>query len=236
MFRNREDAAFQLAEALKQREQPLTDPLILAIPRGGVVIGAVLAQELGAELDVMLARKIRSPEQPEAAIGAIAEDGGVYLDPFAEELLIANDTYLARERAHQLAEIERRKMLFRGSRPPAPLAGRSVIVADDGIATGATIIAALHAVKAQHPAELIVAVPVASSKALEEVARFCDEVVCLSAPRLFWTVGQFYMDFATVEDEQVCHLLRAFQLGFERRSNVREPKPGMREVDSAGVP
>jgi putative phosphoribosyl transferase len=236
MFRNREEAGFRLAEALKKRERPLTDPLILAIPRGGVVIGAVLAQELGADLDVMLARKIKSPEQPEAAIGAIAEDGGVYLDPFAEDLLIANDTYLARERAHQLAEIERRKKLFRGSRPPAPIAGRSVIVADDGIATGATVIAALRAVKAQHPAELIVAVPVASRNALVEVGRLCDEVVCLSAPRLFWTVGQFYADFATVEDEQVCHLLRAFQLASERKAKVRQREPGMREVDSAGVP
>jgi predicted phosphoribosyltransferase len=243
MFRNREEAAFRLADVLKRREKPLKDPLVLAVPRGGVVIGAVLAQELGADLDVMLARKLRAPGQPEAAIGAIGEDGSVYLDPFAEELLIANDTYLSRERAHQLAEIERRKMLFRGSRPPAPIAGRSVIVADDGIATGATLIAALHAVRSHHPAEVIVAVPVASPKALEEVRRSCNEVVCLSAPRLFWSVGQYYRDFTTVEDEYVCQLLRAYQLASERDllikdndSSAKDQESEVREVDSAGIP
>jgi predicted phosphoribosyltransferase len=242
MFRNREEAAFRLAAVVKRREKPLTDPLVLAIPRGGVVIGAVLAQELGADLDVMLARKLRAPGQPEAAIGAIAEDGSVYLDPFAEELLIANDTYLSRERAHQMAEIERRKELFRGSRPAAPVGGRSIIVADDGIATGATLIAALHAVKSQHPAEVIVAVPVASPKALEEVRRLCTEVVCLSAPRLFWSVGQYYADFTSVEDEHVSQLLQAHQLAAERKtvirdqdSGIKDQKSGVREVDSAGI-
>jgi predicted phosphoribosyltransferase len=243
MFRNREEAAFRLADVLKKRQKPLKDPLVLAIPRGGIVIGAVLAQELGADLDVMLARKLRAPGQPEAAIGAIGEDGSVYLDPFAEELLIANDTYLSWERTHQMAEIDRRKKLFRGSRPPAQIAGRSVIVADDGIATGATLIAALHAVKSHHPAEVIVAVPVASPKALEEVRRLCNEVVCLSAPRLFWSVGQFYSDFTSVEDDQVCQLLQAYQMASERRPIVRiqdaetnEQASEIKEVDSAGVP
>jgi hypothetical protein len=206
MFRNREDAAHQLAQRLKGRQ--LHDPLVLAIPRGGVVTGAVLARELSAELDVVLSRKLRAPMQPELAIGAIAEDGQVYLNHHVEEFLDELKDYLAEERRHQLDEIARRQKLFRGDRPPAPIAGRSVIVTDDGIATGSTMIAALHAVKAEKPRELIVAVPVASPDRLDEVRRHCDDVVCLLSPEEFWAVGQFYRDFTQVEDEEVMDLLR----------------------------
>src|SRR5512147_933122 len=142
MFRDRAEAAHLLAQRLQGRE--LHDPLVLAIPRGGVVTGAVLARELGAELDVVLARKLRAPGQPELAVGAIAEEGQVYLHQPIEGHLGLTAEYVARERAHQLNEIARRKDLFRAVRPPAPLAGRSVIVTDDGIATGATMSAALQ--------------------------------------------------------------------------------------------
>ena len=208
MFRNREDAARQLAQELKGRV--LHDPLVLAIPRGGVVTGAVLAQELNADLDVVLSRKLRAPDQPELAVGAIGEDGQVYLDPRAQEMLDLTDDYLAGERRHQLAEIARRKQLFRALRPQANVTGRSVIVTDDGIATGATMIAALQVVRSHHPRELIVAVPVASPDRLAEVRLYCDEIVCLlSTPRL-WAVGQFYEDFTQVEDEAVVELLGEF--------------------------
>jgi len=120
---------------------------VLAIPRGGVVTGAVLARELGAELDVVLARKLRAPGQPELAIGAIAESGDVYLNPELEGLSGEWEDYLVEERRYQLAEIARRKKLFRAARPAASVAGRSVIVADDGIATGSTMIAALKVVR-----------------------------------------------------------------------------------------
>jgi len=208
MFRDREDAGRQLAEKLKGR--PLCNPLVLAIPRGGVVTGAVLAQELGADLDVVLSRKLRAPWLSELALGAIAEDGQVYLTRYAREDLDVTRGYLARERSHQLAEIARRKRLFRGVRPQAPIAGRSVIVTDDGIATGSTMIAALQVVKTQQPREVIVAVPVASPDRLEEVRRWCDEVVCLVSTADFWAIGQFYEDFTQVEDEQVLALLREF--------------------------
>jgi hypothetical protein len=207
MFRDREDAARQLATQLKRRS--LVEPLVLAIPRGGVVTGAVLARELGAELDVVLSRKLRAPGQPELAIGAIAEDGQVYLNQFAEEFRTELEDYLAEERRHQLAEIARRRKLFRAARPQARIEGRSVIVTDDGIATGSTMIAALQAIKGQNPRELIVAVPVASPDRLEEVHHWCDEVVCLLTPTEFWAVGQFYLDFTQVEDEEVVRLLRA---------------------------
>jgi hypothetical protein len=208
MFRNREDAAQQLAETLRGRD--LHDPLVLAIPRGGVVTGAVLARELGADLDVVLSRKLRAPGQPELAVGAVSEDGQVYLNPQAGEFLDQMEEYLAEERRHQLAEIARRRKLFRGVRPQAPVAGRSVIVTDDGIATGSTMIAALQAVKTQNPREVLVAVPVASPDRLAEVRRWCDEVVCLLAPEEFWAIGQFYEDFTQVEDEEVIQLLRQF--------------------------
>lgn len=208
MFRNREDGARQLAAKLKGRE--LHDPLVLAIPRGGVVTGAVLARELGAELDVVLSRKLRAPAQPELAIGAIAEDGSVYLNHYARDYLDMIEDYLAEERRHQLDEIARRRQLFRGVRPQASVAGRSVIVTDDGIATGSTMIAALQMVKTQNPHEVIVAVPVAPPDRLEDVRRWCDDVVCLLSPEEFWAVGQFYEDFRPVEDEEAVEMLREF--------------------------
>jgi hypothetical protein len=208
MFYDREDAARQLAARLKGR--PLHEPLVLAVPRGGVVTGAVLAEELGAELDVVLSRKLRAPGQPELAIGAIAEDGQVYLNHHAEGFLDELADYLAEERGHQLAEIARRQKLFRAVRPQARITGRSVIVTDDGIATGSTMIAALQAIKAHKPRDLIVAVPVASPDRLAEVRRWCDDMVCLLTPELFWAVGQFYEDFRQVEDEEAVELLRKY--------------------------
>lgn len=208
MFRNREDAARRLATRLKDRQ--FRNPLVLAIPRGGVVTGAVLARELGAELDVVLSRKLRAPNQPELAIGAVSEDGQVYVEPFAAEFLGLTDEYLASERRRQMAEIARRQQLFRAVRPRATVAGRSVIVTDDGLATGSTMMAALKTVKAQKPHEVIVAVPVAPPDRAEEVRRQCDQFVCLLLPETFYAVGQFYADFRPVEDEAVVELLRLF--------------------------
>lgn len=209
MFRDRTDAALQLAEKLKGRE--FRDPLVLAIPRGGVVTGSVLARELGADLDVVLSRKLRAPEQPELAIGAISEAGEVYLNHHADEALGVTQEYLAGERRRQLGEIARRKEQFRAVKPQEPIAGRSVLVTDDGIATGSTMIAALQMVKAQNPHETIVAVPVASPDRLVSVRQWCDEVVCLLTPRYFWAIGQFYEDFTQVEDEEAVEILSTFK-------------------------
>jgi predicted phosphoribosyltransferase len=218
MFRDREDAAHQLAAKLKGR--PLCDPLVLAIPRGGVVTGVVLADELDAELDVVLSRKLRAPYQPELAIGAISEDGQIYLNPSSEEFLDEPAGYLTAERRHQTEEIARRKKLFRAVRPQAEIAGRSVIVTDDGIATGSTMIAALQAIKAQKPYELIVAVPVGPAEQLEDVRRWCDDVIRLHTPEFFWAVGQFYVDFPEVGDEQAVRLLRKFGASTRLREAV----------------
>ena len=215
MFRDREDAARQLAAQLKGRV--LHEPLVLAIPRGGVVTGAILARGLGAELDVVLSRKLRAPGQPELAIGAVSEEGQVYLNHHAEGFLDTLEDYLAEERRHQMEEIARRRRLFRKARPPARIAGRSVIVTDDGIATGSTMIAALKTIKGRKPRELIVAVPVASPERLQEVRHWCDEVVCLHSPEWFWAVGQFYENFPQVEDSEVERLLREFSKAIRPR-------------------
>ena len=192
------------------RGETLEKPLVLAIPRGGVEIGAVLARGLGAELDVVLSRKLRAPHQPELALGAVSESGEVYLNHFASAMTDAGDAYVEAERKRQLAEIERRRGLVRAVRPQAPIAGRTVIVTDDGIATGATMIAALHMVRAAGAREIIVAVPVGSPDRIDAIRTLCDRVICLLEPQAFWAVGQFYRDFQQVEDSRVVELLRDY--------------------------
>ncbi|MBI3461509.1 MAG: phosphoribosyltransferase [Planctomycetes bacterium] len=206
MFRDRTDAAEQLAERLRGR--PWHEPVVLGIPRGGVVTAAVLADKLDAELDIVLARKLRAPHQPELALGAISETGEVYLNSYGREFEQELRDHIAEEIRHQKGEIERRRLRCRSVRPPAKVGGRSVIVTDDGIATGSTMIAALQAVRLHKPQELVVAVPVASPDRLAEVRRWCDETICLLTPDDFWAIGQFYIDFRTVEDDEVLELLR----------------------------
>jgi predicted phosphoribosyltransferase len=229
MFRDREDAAHQLAEQLRGRV--FRDLLVLAIPRGGVVSGAVLARDLEADLDVVLSRKLRAPGQPELAVGAISEDGTAYLNPEARDYLELTEDYLQEETRRQLTEIARRKKLIRSVRPPAAIAGRSVIVTDDGIATCSTMMAALQTIKTQSPHEILVAVPVASPDRLVEIRGWCDEVVCLLAPQEFWAIGQFYEDFSQVEDQEVLELLREFAL----RSGRKKSAGRFREVSSGAA-
>lgn len=205
-FEDREDAGRQLAARLQ--EVTLVRPLVLAIPRGGVEVAAPLAHALGAELDLVLSRKLRAPGQPELAVGAVSESGEVYLNHFASELAGAGHGYVQREVAHQMAEIERRAKRFRSVRLKAPVSGRSVIITDDGIATGATMIAALRTVRAQEPRELIVAVPVAPRERLAEIRALSDRVVCLLVPAEFWAVGQYYRSFTEVTDDRVEQRLR----------------------------
>jgi predicted phosphoribosyltransferase len=207
-FSDRTEAGWRLVERL--RGETLRDPLVLAIPRGGVEVGAALARGLGAELDVVLSRKLRAPHQPELALGAVAEDGTVHLNHFAAAMTDAGDAWIEAERRRQVAEIERRSGIFRRIRPKSPIAGRTVIVTDDGIATGATMIAALHTVRAAGAAEVIVAVPVGSPDRLAAIRGLCDRVICLIEPEVFWAVGQFYRHFAQVEDDRVVELLREY--------------------------
>jgi predicted phosphoribosyltransferase len=208
MFRDRAAAAHELAGALREFE--LDHPLILAIPRGGVVTGAVLAQELGGDLDVVLSRKLRAPGQPELAMGAVSEDGQMHLNRSVARALDITEAELLGEKEHQLSEIARRKQLFRSVRPKAPISGRTVIVTDDGIATGSTMMAALLTVRPQGPKQLIVAVPVAPIDRLAAFRERCDKIVCLESPEDFWAVGQFYEEFPAVEDQEVLAILKQF--------------------------
>jgi predicted phosphoribosyltransferase len=202
VFTNRRDAGRHLAAALDHLRGQ--DPVVLAVPRGGVVVGREVAARLGVLLDVIVPRKLRAPYNPELAIGAVAEGGAAVLDEMAHGVSAA---YLEQETEAQLAEIARRVRAYRGGRPLPSLAGRTVIVLDDGIATGATLIAALRAVRAMAPAHLVAAVPVAPPESVARMAREADEVVCLSAPEFFQAVGQFYEDFTQVEDDEVVALL-----------------------------
>jgi putative phosphoribosyl transferase len=220
MFVNREDGARKLAHELKLKCEKLCNPIVLAIPRGGVVTGAVLAQELDADLDIVLSRKLRAPTQPELAIGAVGEDGEIYIDDRSAACAGADDDYIERERRLQMEEIARRNKRLRTVRPHAGLAGRSVILTDDGIATGATMIAAIRVIRAKRPHELIVAVPVASPERIRTIADLCDQVVCLSAPEYFEAVGQFYDDFEPVQDEEVVQILTDFAPHLTVESNA----------------
>jgi putative phosphoribosyl transferase len=214
MFRNRNEAALQLAGRLKGRL--FCDPLVLAIPRGGLVIGAILARELGADLDVALSCKLRAPGRPRLTVGAISEGGCVYLNPQAKMVSGLTQEYLAEECRRRLAEIAQRRKVFRQVRPLVPVAGRSVLVTDDGILTGSTMIAALQRLKEQDPYELIVAVPVASPVGLREVRHWCDDDIWLVSPEQFQAIDEFYEGFPRVGDEQVLDLLREFAPALEK--------------------
>lgn len=210
-FRNREDAALQLARRLKPLK--LETPVVLAVPRGGVVIGAILARELGGELDIVLARKLRAPYQRELAIGAIGEDGAVYLDPLTRRAEGVSDAYIEEERRRQVAEIEHRRTLFRAAAPAVDVTGRPVVLTDDGIATGSTLQAALHVLASAKPREVILAVPVSPLDAIERFRRQCDRVVCLLEPAYLGAISQFYADFTQVEDDEAVRLLRESRAG-----------------------
>lgn len=206
VFADRADAGRRLLARL--RGTVPAGALVLAIPRGGVEIGAVLARGLDAELDVVLARKLRAPHQPELAIGAVSEDGVVHLNDFVGGMADVDDAVIEAERRRQLGEIDRRRHLYRAARPQAPIAGRCVILTDDGIATGATLIAGLRTVREAGAGRIIVAVPVASPERLEAIRPLCDRVECLLAPDDFQAIGQFYLGFEQVPDERVVELLR----------------------------
>lgn len=205
-FRDRRDAGQQLAARLEQyRERP--DTLVLGIPRGGIEVAAELARLLKLPLDVWLARKLGAPANPELAIGAVAADGTLLLDqPLIRELRVPG-YWIAEARAQGMQELERRLHLYRGERPAPSITGKTIILADDGIATGATTIAALRALRRQNPARIVLAIPVAPPQVVPSLQSECDELVLLSAPESFRAVGLYYDRFEQVGDEQVVQLL-----------------------------
>jgi len=203
-FENREQAAQMLARRL--HEYRGQHPLVLAIPRGAVPMGKTVADALDGELDVVLVRKLRAPHNPELAIGSIDENGTVYLGPETRDLW--TEPYLETEKTAQLQTLRQRRQMYQPVGSPIDAAGRVVIVLDDGIATGSTVIAALRAVRIRHPAKLIVATAVASSDTLQRIRPEADEVVCLETPAVLYAIGYHFLDFSQVSDEDVVATLR----------------------------
>lgn len=207
-FADRGSAGRALGAELAGRTRPAPDAdvVVLGLPRGGVVVAAGVADALGAPLDVVPVRKLGLPGQPELAMGAIAAAGDVVETVRTEAVLarvaVAPEEFAA-VRERELTELRRREAAYRGDRQPVPLAGRIVVLVDDGLATGSTMRAAVAAVRRQEPDRVIVAVPIGSPSAVQALTSQVDEVICLSAPRSFRAVGQGYVDFAATTDDQV---------------------------------
>jgi putative phosphoribosyl transferase len=207
MFADRKTAGRQLSQRLQYLRHE--KPVVLALPRGGVPVGFEIAEGLDAALDIVLVRKIGVPWQPELALGAVVDGADpqiVINDSLAAELAI-DESYIKSETARQLEEIERRRKLYLGDRPPVPLAGRTVIVVDDGIATGSTVRTALRAIRNAGAGKIVLAAPVAPRDALDELRGEVDEIICLSTPSPFIAVGAHYAEFAQLADADVILLL-----------------------------
>ncbi|HIE12438.1 MAG TPA: phosphoribosyltransferase [Desulfotomaculum sp.] len=206
MFADRVDAGRRLAERLTGREYP--KGLVLAIPRGGVVVGAEIARALGLPLDIIIPRKIGAPYNPELAIGAVTQDGTAI---FNEELLRHFSlTQAAKDKlvAEAVAETNRRMRLYRGDKPVMSWHSRTIILTDDGIATGFTVTAALRSLRKADPERIVLAVPVAPPDTLDLLRPEVDELVCLLVPEIFMAVGQFYYHFEQTSDQEVISLLK----------------------------
>lgn len=205
-YRDRCEAGKQLAEVLKTYAGD--DCLVLGIPRGGVVVAAQVAKILGAPLDIIIPRKVGAPYNPEVAIGAMTQDGTMICDQKVISLLGVSEVELQEEVDLVKEEIRRRSQQYRGNKPFPDLTGKNVILVDDGIATGYTVRAALKSIKAREPKELVLAVPVGPKETLDVLAAEVDKIVCPYIPDEFYAVGQFYVEFDQVTDQEVIHELR----------------------------
>ena len=206
-FADRAAAGRQLAAQLERFKNRA--PVVLALPRGGVAIGFEIAQALGAQLDIVLVRKIGVPWQPELALGAVTDGPSpeTFIDEDLARALDIPESYAQEETARQLREIERRRATYCAGRPPADVAGRTAIVVDDGIATGATMRVALRAVRRRNPAHLVLAVPVAPPETLAEFRKEADEAICLETPDMLGAIGFYYSDFHQMSDAEVTDFL-----------------------------
>jgi putative phosphoribosyl transferase len=216
-FRDRAHAGQLLATRLV--EFRTRAPIIVALPRGGVPVAYEVARALDAPLDVLIARKLGAPGHPELAIGAIAQGGGFYLNPELVARFAVTEAYLENVARSELAEIERRIAAYRGDRPPLSARAKTAIVVDDGLATGATMLAAVRSLRRQEPRALVVAVPVCARDTAATLRREVDHVVCTTAPKKFRAVGMWYDEFDQTSDDEVIGLLHCAE-----RERAQEPK------------
>ena len=215
-FDDRVDSGKRLASALRNFSGK--KGIVLAIPRGGVVVGYVIAKTLNLPLDVIIPRKIGAPDNPELAIGAVAEDGTAILDQPLIKYLGVSQEYVIEETERQKQEIKRRFKLYRQNTSYPDLKGLDVIVVDDGIATGSTMKAALASVKNRGAASITVAVPVGPPSTIEELEKMADRVVCIYTPEFFQAIGEFYEDFNQTSDEEVISLLLENKRNVDKKS------------------
>jgi len=220
-FKDRVDAGRQLAAAVVRLG--LVDPLVVALPRGGVPVAAEVAYALHAPLDLLIVRKIGAPGQPELAVAAMAEGDPltVVIDEHTSQLTEGGHAYIKREARTQRAEIERRCQVYRRGWARLAVAGKTVVVVDDGIATGTTVRAALKALRRLRPSRVVLAVPVASNDTIYELSKLVDDVVCLSQPGFFGSVGTYYADFEQVGDDEVIALLEASRMAHSQEPAAR---------------
>ena len=208
MFKDRKEAGRLLAKALSEYKDK--NPVILAIPRGGVVVAYEVAKSLNAPLDLIIPRKISAPDQPELAIGAVTEDGTTILNQDILQYLRVPDDYIKAEVKRQEEEIKRRIQKYLGDKPRVPIKGKIVILIDDGVATGATIRAAIASIRKRKPALIVLAIPVGPIDTIEELRKDADRVICLMTPEPFFAIGQFYENFEQTSDEEVIQILNKF--------------------------
>ncbi len=221
-FSNRRDAGAQLARKLEAYR--LEDPIIIGLTRGGVPVAAEVASVLHAPLDILVVRKLGAPIQPELGLGAIAEGGGRMIDPHLMALTGTTRDALDSVEAHERAIMEERIALFRQIRPRLSLRGRTVIVVDDGIATGGSVRAALMAIRYERPARLVLAVPVAATSSLEALSSLADDIVCVEPRHDLFAIGTWYRDFSPTSDEDVLAILeRSMKKAAERREAPDTP-------------
>lgn len=206
VFRDRRQAGAILAKKLQERYRFAEKPLVLAIPRGGVVTGDEIASRLGADLDVIVSKKVGAPGNPELAVGAVMHDGSFFPNTGIIEVLRVPQAYITQQIAEKKIEIERRLAKFRGGKDYS-LEGRTVILTDDGVATGATVFAAINWLKTQKVKKLVVAMPVGPADTLERIRQIVDELVVIHAPEDFAAVGVFYEEFAQVSDDEVVEIM-----------------------------
>jgi putative phosphoribosyl transferase len=208
IFEDRREAGRRLGVALIRRGYRNENTLVLGIPRGGLVVAEEVAKSLSAILDVIVTRKLRAPYQPELGIGAVVDGDHVILNEKLAHAVGASQDYLNREIAFQKEEINRRSRHYRGDQPGSEIVGKTIIVVDDGIATGYTFRASLESLRERHPDHLVAAAPVAARDSVEMLTAFADEIVCLHTPQSFYAVGAWYQNFDQVSDEEAVAILR----------------------------